>query len=118
MAGNNTIQVHISAENEEFVSRMQEIIRSIQEAKRAAGRTSGYTSLSSKLTNLGMITTGVYTGLHMLKAAISGTAGAVMEYNANIEDSQTAFSVFLGNTKLSTQYTNDLKQIAANTPFD
>jgi len=116
---NNRIEVHITAENEQFVSKMNEIIRSIRQAEGSANSAgSSVSGFGSKLAGLGMVITGMYAGFSMLSAAIDATAGSVLKYGMAMENSQAAFEVFLGNSQLAAQYTQDLKKIAADTPFD
>ncbi len=115
----NTIEVHITAENAKFVEKMQEVIGVIGAAKQSSS--SAETSIQgfgSKLANLTVISAGVFGALHMVKSVLDSTVGAAIKYNANMEDNQAAFEVFLGNSQLATQYLNDLKKIAAETPFD
>jgi tape measure domain-containing protein len=117
--GNNTIEVHITAENESFVSKMREVITAIGDAKRSSGKAeSSVKSFGSGLANLSIISAGVYGALNLVKAALDSTIGVAMKYNANMEDNQAAFEVFLGNSQLAAQYLSDLKKIAAETPFD
>lgn len=119
MAGNNTIEVHITAENEKFVEKMRQVVDAIGEAKGKSERAStSFGGFGSSLANISMIVTGAYAGLSMLKTAIDGTIGSVMKYNMDMENNEAAFEVFLGNSQLATQYLNDLKKIAADTPFD
>lgn len=115
----NRIEVHITAENEQFVSKMQEVVRALERTKDSSKSTeSSFSGLGSKLANLGMIVTGAYAGFQMLSAAIESTIGSIMQYSMSMENSQAAFGVFLGNAQLAAQYTQDLKKIAADTPFD
>ena len=115
----NRIEVHITAENEQFVSKMQEVVRALERTKDSSkGTESALSGLGSKLANLGMIVTGAYAGFQMLSAAIESTIGSIMQYSMSMENSQAAFGVFLGNAQLAAQYTQDLKKIAADTPFD
>lgn len=115
----NRIEVHITAENEQFVSKMQEVVRALERTRESSkGTESALSGLGSKLANLGMIVTGAYAGFQMLSAAIESTIGSIMQYSMSMENSQAAFGVFLGNAKLAAQYTQDLKKIAADTPFD
>ena len=113
------IQVHITAENEGFVEKLQQVVNAIKDTKESSEKSSqAVSSFSSKLANLGMIVTGAYAGLNMLKAAIDGTVGSILKYNAGLENNEAAFEVFLGSTQLAQQYLGDLKKIAADTPFD
>lgn len=113
------IEVHITAENEQFVSKMQEVVRALERTRESSkGTESALSGLGSKLANLGMIVTGAYAGFQMLSAAIESTVGSIMQYSMSMENSQAAFGVFLGNAQLAAQYTQDLKKIAADTPFD
>lgn len=113
------IQVHITAENEGFVEKLQQVVNAIKGTKESSEKSSQAVSgFSSKLANLGMIVTGAYAGLNMLKAAIDGTVGSILKYNAGLENNEAAFEVFLGSTQLAQQYLGDLKKIAADTPFD
>ncbi|GEM_PF-3258339 len=115
----NRIEVHITAENEQFVSKMQEVVRALERTRESSkGTESALSGLGSKLANLGMIVTGAYAGFQMLSAAIESTVGSIMQYSMSMENSQAAFGVFLGNAQLAAQYTQDLKKIAADTPFD
>lgn len=115
----NRIEVHITAENEQFVSKMQEVVRALERTRESSkGTESALSGLGSKLANLGMIVTGAYAGFQMLSAAIESTIGSIMQYSMSMENSQAAFGVFLGNAQLAAQYTQDLKKIAADTPFD
>lgn len=115
----NRIEVHITAENEQFVSKMQEVVRALERTRESSkGTESALSGLGSKLANLGMIVTGAYAGFQMLSAAIESTVGSIMQYSMSMENSQAAFGVFLGNAQLAAQYTQDLKRIAADTPFD
>lgn len=115
----NRIEVYITAENEQFVSKMQEVVRALERTKDSSkGTESALSGLGSKLANLGMIVTGAYAGFQMLSAAIESTVGSIMQYSMSMENSQAAFGVFLGNAQLAAQYTQDLKKIAADTPFD
>ena len=71
MAGNNAIEVYITAENEQFVSKMQEIVNSIEKANAAANKLGeSFSGFGGKLAGLGMIVTGLYAGLSMLSSAI------------------------------------------------
>ena len=119
LATDNEIKVRITGENEDLIDKLHEVVIAINNAKNSSDNaTHAVGGFSSKLANLGMITTGVYAGLTMLTAAVKNTIGAVLNYNSNMEDSEAAFEVFLGNTKLATQYLSELKRIAADTPFD
>jgi tape measure domain-containing protein len=113
------IKVHITAENEGFVEKLQQVVNAIKGAKESSEKSSqAVGGFSSKLANLGMIVTGAYAGLSMLKTVIDGTVGSILKYNANLENNEAAFEVFLGSTELAKQYLGDLKKIAADTPFD
>ena len=115
----NRIEVHITAENEQFVSKMQEVVRALERTRESSkGTESALSGLGGKLANIGMIVTGAYAGFQMLSAAIESTIGSIMQYSMSMENSQAAFGVFLGNAQLAAQYTQDLKKIAADTPFD
>ena len=115
----NEIKVRITGENEDLIGKLREVVVAINDAKNSSDNGShSVGGFSSKLANLGMIATGAYAGLTMLTTAIKNTIGAVLNYNANMEDSEAAFEVFLGNTQLATQYLSELKRIAADTPFD
>lgn len=63
----NRIEVHITAENEQFVSKMQEVVRALERTRESSkGTESALSGLGSKLANLGMIVTGAYAGFQML----------------------------------------------------
>lgn len=115
----NRIEVHITAENEQFVSKMQEVVRALERTRESSkGTESALSGLGGKLANICMIVMGAHEGFQMLSAAIESTIGSIMQYSMSMENSQAAFGVFLGNAQLAAQYTQDLKKIAADTPFD
>ncbi|WP_110955214.1 tape measure protein [Anaerosinus massiliensis] len=119
MANNNEIKVHITAENEQFVSKLQEVVSAIKGAKKSSTEgTQAVGGFLSKIANFGMILTGVYAGLSMLKTGLDSTVGSIGKYSMSMENNEASFEVFLGNSQLATQYLNDLKKIAADTPFD
>ena len=116
---NNEIKIHISAENQEFITKMHDVVESIKGAKResdsAGGSTKGFTS---KLAEMGAIATGAYSTLMMLAGSIKAVVMPIMKYSSALEQNTIAFETFLGNAQLAKQYLGDLQKIAADTPFD
>lgn len=119
MANNNEIKIHISAENQEFVDKMKEVVDNIRGAGTAAGQSSGpIEGVSTKLAKMGAIATGLYSTIMMVGASIKNVIAPVYEYSSALEQNTIAFETFLGSAKLAKKYLGDLQKIAADTPFD
>lgn len=115
----NKIVVHISAENQDFVNKLHDVVDAIKGAKQQSeGAGAAVGGFTSKLAQMGAILAGGYATLKMMGEVVASTITPIYEYSSAMEQNTVAFKTFLGSTELATKYLGDLQKIAADTPFE
>lgn len=80
---------------------------------------SGFNSGVSKLGNIAKSgVSGVTKAVGAASAALGAGIAMGVKYNAEMENYFTDFKVMLGSAEEATKYVNDLKEMAAKTPFE
>ena len=111
--------VKVTAATQSAETNVRRVKKEVQELGAAsAGAQSGTSSLSSGLSMLGTKAMAAATALVSVTAIISAAKSAFIDYNAELEQTRTAFTSMLGSANEANTLLSDLQKFAAETPFE
>ena len=111
--------IKIAAATEQAEAKIRRIKREIQGLGAASvGARGGTSALSEGLSMLGGKAMAAMAGIASVSAALSAAKSAFIDYNANIEQTRTAFTSMLRSADKANTLLADLQKFAAETPFE